>query len=119
MGLMLRGSEAVTGSRAALVASLDDESPAVRTMAAEALLQAGAGEGTKADEVLLASCAEGPNPGLAVQALNALDDLESVGVDLFRKLPTDEAAGKPEKSRSHGDYRGRMYARLKSKAMRP
>ena len=119
LGLMLRGSEAVAGSRAALIASLDDESPAVRTMAAEALLQAGAGEGTRAGEVLLASCAEGPNPGLAIQALNALDDLEAVGADLFRKLPADEATGKPEKSRSHGDYRGRLYARLKSKAMRP
>lgn len=119
MGLMLRGAEAVAGSRAALIASLDDESPAVRTMAAEALLQAGAREGTKAGEVLLASCAEGPNPGLAIQALNALDDLEAVGVELFRKLPADEATGKPEKSRSHGDYRGRLYARLKSKAMQP
>lgn len=119
MGLMLRGAEAVAGSRAALVASLDDESPAVRTMAAEALLQAGAGEGTKASDVLLASCTEGPNPGLAIQALNALDDLEAVGVDLFRKLPVDDATGKPEKSRSHGDYRGRLYARLKSKAMQP
>ena len=48
-----------------------------------------------------------------------VDDLEAVGADLFRKLPADEAIGTPEKSRSHGDYRGRLYARLKSKAMRP
>lgn len=117
MGLMLRGRESVTRATPELTARLDDESPAVRTMAAEALLRAGAADGAKAAAVLLASCADSPAPpALAVQALNALDDLESVGIDLFRQLPVTEEAAKPEKSRNHGDYRSRLIARLKSKA---
>jgi uncharacterized sulfatase len=119
LGLMLRGTEAVSGCRAKLISSLDDESPAVRTMAAEALLRTGVAEGTPAADVLLASCAVSPNPALPIQALNALDDLETVGLDLFRKLPETDDDVKPRKSRNDGDYRVRLIARLKSKITAP
>ncbi len=120
MGLMLRGREAVSGNVPALVARLEDESPAVRVIAAETLLRTELADGTKAREVLLSSCADGPAPpALAVQAFNALDDLGAVGIDIFRTLPMAEEAGQPERSRNHGDYRSRMLARLKSKATTP
>ena len=117
MGLMLRGREAVVGHVSSLTARLDDESLAVRTMAAEALLRTGTADGTRAADVLLASCVDGPAPpALAVQAFNALDDLDAVGVDLFRRFPQTDEVSRSEKSRNHGDYRTRLIARMKSKA---
>lgn len=116
MGLMLRGREAATAGRGALIARLNDESPAVHVMAAETLLQTGLADGTSAVDVLLEACSDGPAPpALAVQAFNALDDLGTVGVDLFRKLPSETNTTKPEKSRNHGDYRNRLMTRMKSK----
>jgi arylsulfatase A-like enzyme len=115
LGLMLRGREAVAGNIPALVARLDDESPAVRVMAAETLLRTGCHANTKAIEVLTQACADGPAPpALAIQALNAIDDLGPVGLEVFRCLP-QEAVGQPEKSRNHGDYRKRLLDRLETK----
>ncbi|RLS51304.1 MAG: sulfatase [Planctomycetota bacterium] len=120
MGLMLRGTAAVSGSVEPLAARLTDESPAVRTMVAEALLRTGCAEGTNAREVLLAGCADGPAPpALALQALNALDDMEAQGLELFQSLPAAEKVHKSDKSRNHGEYRTRMLIRLQSKIMVP
>ena len=114
MGLMLRGREAVAGNVPALVARLDDESPAVRVMAAETLLRTGCHPQTQAIQVLTQACTGGPAPpALAVQALNAVDDLEWVGLEVLLMLPQAEE-GQPEKSRNHGDYRQRLLGRLKS-----
>ncbi len=119
MGLMLRGREAVAGKVPALVARLDDESPAVRVMAAETLLRAGFTSETKAREVLVQACTDGPAPpALAIQALNAVDDLGQLGLEVFRSLPQEDAA-KPEKSRNHGDYRQRLLAKLGTKRQSP
>ncbi len=118
MGLMLRGREAVVGNVPALVARLDDESPAVRVMAAETLLRTGFTSEQKAIDVLAQACADGPEPpALAIQALNAVDDLGWVGLEVILMLPQD-AGSQPEKSRNHGDYRQRLLERLKSKTQR-
>ena len=115
MGLMLRGREAVIGNVPALVARFDDESPAVRVMAAETLLRTGCHPQTPAIQVLVQSCADGPAPpALAIQALNAVDDLGWVGLEVILMLP-QEAGSQPEKSRNHGDYRKRLLERLTSK----
>ena len=118
MGLMLRGREAVIGNVPALVARLDDESPAVRVMAAETLLRTGCHPQTPAIQVLAQACAVGPAPpALAIQALNAVDDLGWVGLEVILMLP-QEAGSQPEKSRNHGDYRKRLLGRIKSKTQR-
>ena len=115
MGLMLRGREAVIGNVPALVARFDDESPAVRVMAAETLLRTGCHPQTPAIQVLVQSCADGPAPpALAIQALNAVDDLGWVGLEVILMLPQEEGS-QPEKSRNHGDYRKRLLERLTSK----
>ncbi len=115
MGLMLRGREAVIGNVPALVARFDDESPAVRVMAAETLLRTGCHPQTPAIQVLVQSCADGPAPpALAIQALNAVDDLGWVGLEVILMLPQEEGS-QPEKSRNHGDYRKRLLERFTSK----
>lgn len=119
MGLMLRGREAVARHVPALVAQLEDESPSVRVMAAEALLRTGFTSEKKAFDVLTQACADGPEPpALATQALNAVDDLGPVGLELFLTLP--KAVGnQSEKSRNHGDYRKRLLGRISSKLPQP
>ena len=115
MGLMLRGREAVAGNLAAIVTRLDDESPAVRVMAAETLLRTGFTSEKRALDALVQATADGPAPpALAIQALNAVDDLGPLGGELCRTL-TPEASAQPEKSRNHGDYRKRLLQRLGAK----
>ena len=112
LGLLLRGREAVAGHVPVLVARLDDESPAVRVMAAEALLRTGFTSEKKPFEVLAESSANGPAPpALAIQALNAIDDLGPIGREVFQSLPQDDDS-QPEKSRNHGDYRKRLMRRI-------
>ena len=61
------------------------------------------------------ACTDGPAPpALAIQALNAVDDLGWVGLEVILMLPQD-AGSQPEKSRNHGDYRKRLLGRLTSK----
>ncbi len=113
MGLMLRGRDAVAGNVPALVARLDDESAAVRVMAAETLLRSGCHDQTQAIAVLAMSCADGPEPpALAIQALNAVDDLGESKPDVMESLPKFDA-DQPEKSRNHGDYRKRLMERIR------
>ncbi len=119
MGLMLRGRGAVAGNLQALAARLEDESPAVRVMAAEALLRTGFTTEKRAFTVLAEASTDGPAlPALAIQALNAIDDLGPVGRELLQTLPkaTD---GPTEKSRNHGDYRQRLMGRIRSKGQKP
>ena len=119
MGLMLRGREAVAGNVDVLVDRLDDESPAVRVMSAETLLRTGFTSEKKAFDVLVHACADGPEPpALAIQALNAVDDLGPVGLEVFRSLPKEDD-GQPEKSRNQGDYRKRLLERLGAKSPSP
>ena len=119
MGLMLRGRAAVAGNVPALVARFDDESPAVRVMAAETLLWTGFTSEMKATELLVQACADGPeSPALAVQALNAIDDLGPVGLEVFQSLPK-AVDGQTEKNRNQGDYCQRLLDRIQWKVQSP
>ena len=87
----------------------------MRVMAAETLLRTGCHPQTPAIQVLVQSCADGPAPpALAIQALNAVDDLGWVGLEVILMLPQEEGS-QPEKSRNHGDYRKRLLERFTSK----
>lgn len=78
MGLLMRGRDAVTEGRAALVRALADEAPSVRVAAGEALGRYGsASEASKALEVLL-DCADAEKNDvyLSTMALNAIDYMD-------------------------------------------
>ncbi len=94
VGLLARGASAVTAARSALVSALDDPTPTVRIVAAEALGRFGAPADEEAVLARLLPLANLENTDLftTVMALNAIDYLDERAQgasELIRTLPRE------------------------------
>jgi arylsulfatase A-like enzyme len=92
MGILMRGADAVRATKARLVAALDDGSPYVRVIAAEALGRYGGDEeAARALRVLMELAPVDTNgvfvSMLALNALDAMDQRAAPAVDAIRRLP--------------------------------
>jgi HEAT repeat protein len=77
LGVLMRGKDAVTASRAELERAMSDESPSVRIVAAQALGQFGSDADAKKSLDVLLPLADTSKNGywVCVEALNAIDSL--------------------------------------------
>jgi uncharacterized sulfatase len=112
MGILMRGSAAVSSSRVELLGALEDESPSVCVAAAEALARYSDEDFEQAFACLL-GYADVSRHGIyvAVQALNAIDDLDgkaAAGLDALRALPRQDTST----PRRMGDYAGRLLEKI-------
>jgi uncharacterized sulfatase len=92
MGLLIRGADGVAAGRGPLSAALEDRSPYVRIVAAEALLRYGdSQDASTARQTLAASCDWGSNDVfVTMAALNSLEECGDRAAPLaaeIRKLP--------------------------------
>jgi len=97
LGLLVRGTDAVSQSRDALHRALGDDSPYVRIAAAEALGRYGDSDDAAAALPVLLAAARLDTQGIYVtmSALNAIDELDeraAGAVDVIRKLPRNDPA---------------------------
>ncbi len=106
MGYLIRGKNGIRKGRAVLTAALDDESPSVRIIAAEALGRYGNnGEGERAAEVLMQYADPAKNGiALSMLALNALDVIGE------HNTPHREAISKLARTDPNANSRMRNYA---------
>ena len=119
MGFLMRGREAVTGAREALLKALGDEAPSVRIAAGEALGRYGTdADARQALKVLMgyANPAES-NIYLSMMALNAIDymgDRAKSAKAAIAKFPSDEPglADRPSELRRPSGYPGRLIEHI-------
>jgi len=105
MGILMRGADAVRATRAPLGTALDDDSPYVRVIAAEALGRYGGDEDADRALRVLMELAPVDASGvfvsmLALNALDAMDDRARPAVDAIRQLPQKD----PSVPRRMGAY---------------
>jgi len=105
MGILMRGTEAVNASKAALKRALADDSPHVRVIAAQALGQYGSeGDAARAVSVLMELAPMDTNgvfvSMLALNALDALDERAKSVADAIGALPQKD----PSTPRRMGGY---------------
>ena len=97
MGLLMRGADAVNATKAPLNAALDDDSPYVRAVAAEALGRYGGDEDVARALRVLMELAPVDSNGvfvsmLALNALDAMDAKAAPAADAIRRLPQKESS---------------------------
>lgn len=113
LGLLMRGSNAVTASRGLLRAALQDQNPCVRVVAAQALAQFGS-EADLADALsVLRALASPEDHGayLAILTLNALDALGPKAAplrDFLKTLPRKD----PRAPARANEYVPRLLSRI-------
>ena len=90
MGLLMRGAKAVGASRDELMKALDDAAPAVRIAVAEALGTHGDDAAVKKSLTVLLELSDPEKNGayVAIEALNALDNLGSKAAGLVEAVKT-------------------------------
>ena len=117
-GLLIRGKKAVAQTRARLLKALEDEAPAVRIVAAEALGRFGtAADARKALDVLLPLAdAEKNGAFLAMMALNAIDYMDvraRPAKAAIERLPREDPNANRRFSRNVGRIIDKILADLK------
>jgi arylsulfatase A-like enzyme len=114
MGLLMRGAPAVGACRESLQTALDDPSPDVAIVAANALAQYGSPEDAEACLPLLLEAADVSRNGvyLSMLALNALDDLDQRAAGI-----KDQIAALPRKHTSVPPRMGSYVDRLIDKTL--
>jgi arylsulfatase A-like enzyme len=113
IGFLVRGNSAVATGRNALAKALDDTSPYVRIVAAEALARYGEPTDRQQALALLALLANCEKNGLfpamaALDALSAIGDLPAALVDSLKALPTKC----PVPNARYSEYVGRLLGDL-------
>ncbi|NQT14775.1 MAG: HEAT repeat domain-containing protein, partial [Planctomycetes bacterium] len=97
MGLLMRGADAVSATKVPLNEALDDNSPYVRTVAAEALGRYGGDEDVARALRVLMELAPVDSGGvfvsmLALNALDAMDAKAAPAADAIRRLPQKDSS---------------------------
>jgi uncharacterized sulfatase len=115
MGLLIRGSEAVSLAIEALRGALADPSPNIRIIAAQALGQHGEAEDVAKALAILLEEAQLDKNGvyasmLALNAIHALGDKAKPAVDRLRKLPVKDSSVHPRMT----SYVGNLLSKILS-----
>ena len=111
LGLMMRGASGVQAGRAALASGLKDDSPYVRVIAAQALVQFGNADDLKPALDTLGQLAPSDKNGVFVSilALNAIDSLGQKAAPLLTTVRTITAEG-PSPHNRYDSYVPRLVA---------
>ena len=116
MGILIRGTEEVKRSHAALRKALADDSPYVRIAAAEALGKYGSAEDIDAALALLVGLADSEknNSYIAIQALNALDALGKKAAPWKARIAVLATVDPKSPARVNKEYTTRLVDWLKT-----
>jgi arylsulfatase A-like enzyme len=111
LGFLMRGRAAVEASHDALVQALDDSSPYVAIVAAEALATFGANGDLDRSLILLGKHADTANVLVAMAALNAIDALDERAASLAKRLKPRDKIDVPDKR--YSEYVPRLLQSLR------